>query len=568
MNTPLSILILEDNPADAELIQRELRKAGFVFTARLARDKPAFLEALDQYTYDLLLADYALPDFDGLTALALSRRRMANIPVILVSGAMGEEAAIDALKAGATDYVIKHRLSRLGPVIQRALEETRQLRAKKQAEEALKLAKERLEETVRQRTAALAQTVDTLQEEVRRREQVENALHLANERLSRRATQLRALAGELIMAEQRERKRLSAILHDSLQQYLAVAKLRLEHLTGRLDADDLKQEVTEIQESLGESIRVSRSLSAELSPPALCQSNLHAGLQWLARWMRDKYDFHVDLAGEKQFELPEDLKVLLFETVRELLFNAVKHARVSAAAVNLERLNGNGIRITVHDEGIGFDPSRLDPPGDPGAGLGLFSIRERLGLIGGSLEIHSAPAKGSRLSLVVPILPENGTGPAADPAVAVDDRCELEEPDEQGAAIRVLLADDHVLFRTGIARVLQLEPDIQVVGQANDGREAVDLAHRLNPNVVLMDINMPVMDGVEATRLIHKESEHICVIGLSMHDDREVVRNMLSSGAVDFKNKACAAAELITAIRACVQPQPTDNGTSISSHGP
>jgi len=143
MGEPMHILILEDNGSDAELMKRELRKAGFDFTAQWAQDKGTFIAALETSAPDLILADYSLPGFDGLTALMLARQRWAVIPVIIVSGAIGEEVAIETLKAGATDYVLKQRLSRLGPVVHRALAEARERAEKRQAEEALRQSEER-----------------------------------------------------------------------------------------------------------------------------------------------------------------------------------------------------------------------------------------------------------------------------------------------------------------------------------------------------------------------------------------------------------------------------------------
>ncbi len=136
-------LILEDNNADAELEKRELRKTGLDFEIQWVQDKGSFFSALDTFTPDLILADYSLPGFDGMTALGLARKRFQNIPVIIVSGAIGEEIAIETLKAGATDYVLKQRLSRLGPVVQRALQEEELVNERKRVEIALHESEER-----------------------------------------------------------------------------------------------------------------------------------------------------------------------------------------------------------------------------------------------------------------------------------------------------------------------------------------------------------------------------------------------------------------------------------------
>lgn len=142
----LNILILEDNPADSELMKRELRKSGLDFAARVTQSRAEFVAALDAFTPGLLLTDYSLPDFSAIGALTLARERFPELPVIVVSGAIGEETAIETLKAGATDYVLKQRLARLGPVVHRALEEARLLGEKKRAEDELRRSNESLEQ--------------------------------------------------------------------------------------------------------------------------------------------------------------------------------------------------------------------------------------------------------------------------------------------------------------------------------------------------------------------------------------------------------------------------------------
>ncbi len=143
VNSQINILVLEDNDSDFELLKRELRSVGLDYTVEWAQDKKTFIEALDKFLPDLILLDYSLPGFDGLGALALSHQRFPDVPVIIVSGAIGEELAIETLKAGATDYVLKQRLSRLGLVIHRAMQEAEQRAERKRAEEALRQSEER-----------------------------------------------------------------------------------------------------------------------------------------------------------------------------------------------------------------------------------------------------------------------------------------------------------------------------------------------------------------------------------------------------------------------------------------
>jgi DNA-binding NarL/FixJ family response regulator len=146
MNRDLRILILEDVPTDAELIQFELREAGTTFVPRCVIDKTSYLKAIGEFSPDIILSDYSLPSFDGLSALKLAGEKCPDVPFIFVSGALGEETAIELLKRGATDYVLKSRLSRLAPAVVRALQEVQERQEKKAAEQALELKSRSLEE--------------------------------------------------------------------------------------------------------------------------------------------------------------------------------------------------------------------------------------------------------------------------------------------------------------------------------------------------------------------------------------------------------------------------------------
>ncbi len=155
MEKELRILILEDIAEHAELVERELRQAGIVFTSRRVMAREAFIAALEDFKPSLILADYSLPSFDGMSALATTRELCPDVPFVFVSGAMGEEVAIESLKQGATDYVLKQRLSRLVPAVRRALRESEERAALKQAELALLKAHSELALKCKEREALL-----------------------------------------------------------------------------------------------------------------------------------------------------------------------------------------------------------------------------------------------------------------------------------------------------------------------------------------------------------------------------------------------------------------------------
>lgn len=131
MTGPLQILHLEDNSNDAELIETTLTEGGIAHTLHRVANGSNFHTALEKGGMDLILSDYNLPTYDGLSALALARKKCPSIPFIFVSGAIGEETAIETFKLGAIDYVLKSRLSRLVPAVQRALREVEERIGKK-----------------------------------------------------------------------------------------------------------------------------------------------------------------------------------------------------------------------------------------------------------------------------------------------------------------------------------------------------------------------------------------------------------------------------------------------------
>lgn len=368
-----------------------------------------------------------------------------------------------------------------------------------------------------------------------------------------RTDQLRALAGKLTLSERRERGRLAKILHDHIQQLLVGAKFPLSALEEYNDPV-IQHIKTRVEQLLDESIRAARSLTAELSPPILHEGNLKAVMEWLARTMSDKYGLVVDLSIETHIPpLAEAVKVFLFESVRELLFNAVKHSHAGSVNVNLHCTEDGQIRITVRDDGSGFDPSQLKV-GESGNGFGLFSIRERLGLMGGQMEIDSFPGRGSRFTLTAPVGEIFEPEP---PSVlvtgdATDSQAVHKTLSKLGSPIRLLLADDHAVMREGLVHLLSRQPDIEILGEATNGQEAVELAARVRPDVILMDVSLPKLNGVEATRAIGRDHPEIRIIGLSMFEEKDRAQAMLEAGAVAYLTKTGPSSDVINAIRNCM----------------
>ncbi|HET9404827.1 MAG TPA: response regulator, partial [Burkholderiales bacterium] len=138
MKKELRILLVEDQPTDADLEIRELRRAGLSVSHQLVETEPAFRESLREFRPELIISDFSMPHFDGMSALAITREFAPDVPFIFVSGTIGEEYAIRALKNGATDYVLKSNLVRLPAAVERALQDSKERAARRKAEEEIR----------------------------------------------------------------------------------------------------------------------------------------------------------------------------------------------------------------------------------------------------------------------------------------------------------------------------------------------------------------------------------------------------------------------------------------------
>lgn len=237
MEKPIRVLILEDTATDAEMMEEELREAGIPFISKRVMAEQEYLHELENFSPDLILSDYNLPQYDGASALLAAKTRSPEVPFILVTGALGEERAIDIFTRGANDYVMKGRLQRLAPAVQRALAGAAEIKARKGAEEALKKAHDELEIIVEKRTAEL-------KKEIAERMRSEELLRLAVDSAGQGTWDWNILTDEMLWSERckilygirpdaevtRERF-LEAIHPDDRDQIVQAGKRALEQKT-------------------------------------------------------------------------------------------------------------------------------------------------------------------------------------------------------------------------------------------------------------------------------------------------------------------------------------------------
>jgi signal transduction histidine kinase len=236
-----------------------------------------------------------------------------------------------------------------------------------------------------------------MEEDITRRKHDEEQIQQYQERL-------RALASQLTLAEESERRRIASDLHDHVQQSLASARLQLAAAQKPQSQAKLTAALDGISETLRETLQETRQLVFDLSLPSMNEIGLGAAVsEWLHEQVERRHGLRTELVDESgDAGLNEDVRAILFRSVRELLVNVIKHAQANRVRVDLKRQDAC-LKITVEDDGIGFDAAALSDMIGRQGGFGLFSIRERMSDLGGVLEILSKPGKGCRVILTAPL---------------------------------------------------------------------------------------------------------------------------------------------------------------------
>lgn len=401
--------------------------------------------------------------------------------------------------------------------------------------------------------------VSKIARDITKRKVAERKLKSINETLEKRVRertkklhsyqqQLRSLASQLNKAEDQERQRLASELHNKLGQLLAVAKMKAGSLLHKNLPDQLAREMEELKQVVDDALEYNQNLMSELKPPpALDKEDVTELILWTVEQV-EKQGLNIKIKNEGYSKpVDKELRTTLHQSVRELLQNVLKHADTNEARVTISAEQGD-VKVTVEDKGKGFDltDDLAHGPTEYG-GFGLFNIKERMDWHGGSFEIESELGKGTKATLYAP-LKEKEKRSEADEVIPPSQK---EEPHGKlQQKIKILLVDDHEMMRRGLRQMIEKQDDLIVVEEASDGKEAIDLARTTSPHIIIMDVNMPVMDGIEATRKIKVEMPNVHVIGLSLHESPSVNKDMRRAGASDYLTKNEAFELLIATIRA------------------
>jgi signal transduction histidine kinase len=206
------------------------------------------------------------------------------------------------------------------------------------------------------------------------------------------------------LAEERERRRLATELHDRISQALVISKIKLDALRKSGRSRKLDKALEDVCNSIGQTIQDTRTLTFDLGSPVLHELGFEAAVsEWLTDRIQKKHGITVEFEDDGEPKpLDDDARILLFRDVRELLTNVAKHASAHKVKVSIRKV-GSEMHIRVEDDGWGFDTKKAAATAVRNGGFGLFSIRERLGQLGGHLEIESEPGCGTKATLIAPL---------------------------------------------------------------------------------------------------------------------------------------------------------------------
>lgn len=354
MNDEIDILLLEDNPKDAELVEHALKRGSPRFKVDHVDTRRAFVQRIKQRIPNVILSDFSLPTINGYTALAIAQKKCPEVPFIIVSGTLGEETAIETLKKGATDYVLKNRLVRLVPAVQRALREAR-------------------ERTGRQ---------------------------LAQVQLRRSLKQLRTLSVYLQHVREIEQIRIAREVHDELGQSLTGLKLQLTWLARRLPKRSklLLGKTRTMATHIDKTILAVRRIATELRPGVLDTAGLLAALEWQANQFQSQTGIVCEVKAEMKEALwDQELNTAFFRIFQESLTNIIRHAKATKVEVRLAEAGGH-VTLEVKDNGRGISEAEIHNT----KSIGLLGIHERATLLDGTLRIEGERGKGTTLTVRIP----------------------------------------------------------------------------------------------------------------------------------------------------------------------
>ena len=498
----LRLLLREDDTNDVLIVRRRL--AAELPNGEVAHvaTKPEFTDALKAGGWDLILSDYMLRTFHGLDALVLARELSPDIPFLFLSGMVGDEVAVESLKAGATDYVLKDRPARLVPAIQRALKEAEVLAKRRQDEKEM-----------RRIQAELAESNRNL---LRKNHEIQDFYHTLSHELKTPLTS----AGEFI-----------SIVMDGLGG--PVNKTQLEYLA------IAKESCNQLRDCINDLLDATRldtgKLTIDLKPVSLDELAHRVASSMKPAFAQKKISLTEKIAPNLP-QIPLD-EYRITQVINNLLNNGLKFSPAGGTIVLKVReakTNPEWVEVSVSDSGCGiakehrehiFDRLYQVKAGDAatgqGLGLGLYLCRELVQLHGGNIWVESEPGRGSTFTFV---LPKN----------------------QQVRWTNLLLVDDDPGMIDLLCESLNREFNVRTAG---DGDEALEQMRRQMPDIVVLDLALPQRDGPAILEEIRRNWGPVPVIVFTGYTDGKLLNRALAFSPFTLVAKPCSPDTLLEAIR-------------------
>jgi len=378
-NRLLRVLFVEDSLADAFLLERALTRGGFRVVCDRVDTAGAMIRALEEREWDLILCDHSMPQFSSPAALKILQEKKLDLPFIIVSGHIEEEMAVSTMDSGAHDYIMKDRLARLVPAVDRELREAEVRRARAKSEEELRRAHEELELRVGQRTAALKEANQKLRDVLEERKRLET---------------------ELLEIAENERRRIGFDLHDDLGQKLTGMLLLARALEQRLVRESHKEaeDVRRICELIEQSVHHTHNLAHHFSSIDATGGDLAEVMNGLAATVEKMFGIPCECTIKGEIPpLPADASAQFYKIAQEAVSNAIKHGKASCVWISVTA-NSQKLTVAIKNDGIPFSP-----PLNPKARMGLRTMNYRANTIGATFEIKPNQKNGTIVTCVLPL---------------------------------------------------------------------------------------------------------------------------------------------------------------------
>ncbi|MEO6279349.1 histidine kinase [Roseateles sp.] len=350
----LRVLHVEDSDLDHQLILAQLSRAGLRIEMQRLDALPAVLAALER-PWDAIISDFNLPGYTGLEVLEAVKERQLLTPFLLVSGEIGEDAAVAAMRNGASDYLLKNNLARLAPALLNAIDAVDSERARRSSDDELLRSKQRLHQ----------------------------------------------LAGHLQTSVELERAAIAREIHDDVGGSLTALKFDLAWIDRHAQEPEVRQRVAAALETVSSAIDASQRIMHNLRP-AILEQGLVAALQWMTARFERRTGIEAGLRlGDERLALPPGVPLVAYRTAQEALTNVSKHSQATKVGIELS-LDSGVLTLEICDNGRGVAAGELAKE----RSFGIRGLHERAATVGGWVDLSSTPGKGTSLILTVPLEPD------------------------------------------------------------------------------------------------------------------------------------------------------------------